>query len=235
MTERDREGRPPFERIQSFAEFSQYYWYREELQQICRQLGIDASGMKAELNRTIEAYFAGNLIPPKARRRNTSRRTRGKAAAGTASEGSASPTDIPLSLDTGLIACDFRFSQRFRDFFSEQTGIRHFKFNADMVATAKKVKEDHDESFTLGDMLDVFYGRKSYARYDKVSLQWNRFVRDFCADPAAAQYPDRLKAAACLWREVRSSTREKVYTPALLEIYADKLAAFTGRNRSLRR
>lgn len=232
MTERDREGRPPFERIQSFAEFSQYYWYREELRQICRQLGIDASGMKADLNRSIEAYFAGNLIPPKTRKRARPRR-KPDAAADTAD--SAAAADGPLSLDTGLIACAFRFSQRFRNFFSEQTGIRHFKFNADMVATAKKVKEDHDESFTLGDMLDVFYGRKSYARYDKVSLQWNRFVRDFCADPAAAQYPDRLKAAACLWREVRSSTREKVYTPALLEIYADKLAAFTGRNRSLRR
>ena len=220
--------RPPFEQIQSFAEFSQYYWYREELQQICRQLGIDASGMKADLNRTIEAYFAGNLIPPKAHRRNTSRRTRGTAAAGTASEGSASPTDIPLSLNTGLIACGFRFSQRFRDFFSAQTGIRHFKFNADMVATAQKVKQDHDESFTLGDMLDIFYGRKSYARYDKVSLQWNRFVRDFCADPASAQYTNRLKAAACLWQEVRSSTREKVYTHALLDEYADKLAAYRG-------
>lgn len=232
MTERDREGRPPFERIQSFAEFSQYYWYREELRQICRQLGIDASGMKAELNRSIEAYFTGTLIPPKTRKRARPRR-RPDAAAGTAD--SAAAPDGTLSLDTGLIACDFRFSQRFRDFFSEQTGIRHFKFNADMVATAKKVKEDHDESFTLGDMLDVFYGRKSYARYDKVSLQWNRFVRDFCADPASAQYTNRLKAAACLWQEVRSSTREKVYTPALLEIYADKLAAFTGRNRSLRR
>lgn len=232
MTERDREGRPPFERIQSFAEFSQYYWYREELRQICRQLGIDASGMKAELNRSIEAYFTGTLVPPKTRKRARPRR-RPDAAADTAD--STAAADGTLSLDTGLIACGFRFSQRFRNFFSEQTGIRHFKFNADMVATAKKVKEDHDESFTLGDMLDVFYGRKSYARYDKVSLQWNRFVRDFCADPAAAQYPDRLKAAACLWREVRSSTREKVYTPALLEVYADKLAAFTGQGRSPRR
>ncbi len=221
MTEQkpDREVRPPFDRIQSFAEFSQYYWYREELQQICRQLGIDASGMKAELNRSIEAYFGGTLIPPKAHRRTRSRRKADAAGVTAAMDG-------PLSLDTGLIACGFRFSQRFRDFFSAQTGIRHFKFNADMVATAKKVKEDNDESFTLGDMLDIFYGRKSYAHYDKVSLQWNKFVHDFCADPAAAQYPNKLKAAACLWQEVRSSTREKVYTPALLEEYADKLAVF---------
>ena len=54
--------RPDFSTIKSYEEFSQYYWYREELQKICRELGIDASGMKAELNHNIEEYFKGNLI-----------------------------------------------------------------------------------------------------------------------------------------------------------------------------
>ena len=61
------EDRPPFSEIKSFLEFSKYYWYREELQQICKQLGIDSSGMKAELNRNIEEYFKGNLIRPKSK------------------------------------------------------------------------------------------------------------------------------------------------------------------------
>ena len=50
-----------------------------------------------------------------------------------------------LTLDTGLIECGFTFGNRFRDFFSEQTGISPFKFNVDMVATAKSVKENGDE------------------------------------------------------------------------------------------
>ena len=38
---------------------------------------------------------------------------------------------------------------------------KNFKFNTDMVATAKKVRETNDTSFTLGDLLDIFYGRKT--------------------------------------------------------------------------
>ncbi|MBS7265975.1 MAG: hypothetical protein KIG83_05820, partial [Treponema sp.] len=55
-------NRPPFTEIKSFEEFSKYYWYREELQKICRSLGIDASGIKAELNHNIKEYFKGNII-----------------------------------------------------------------------------------------------------------------------------------------------------------------------------
>ena len=95
--------RPDFDDIKTFEEFSRYYWYREELQQICKSHGIDSSGLKAELNHNIEEYFKGNLI------RKTAKKT-------SASKKSA---DIPLTLETSLIECNFRFSQRMRDFFSE--------------------------------------------------------------------------------------------------------------------
>lgn len=85
-----------------------------------------------------------------------------------------------------------------------------------MVATARKVKETKDASFTLGDMLDIYYGKKTYAKYNKVSLQWNKFVQDFCTDPANANIPNKLKAAAKLWKIVRESTREKIYSHDLL-------------------
>ncbi|EID85116.1 hypothetical protein MSI_13730 [Treponema sp. JC4] len=198
--------RPQFCQIKSFEEFSKYYWYREELQVICKQLGIDSSGMKLELNHNIEEYFKGNLIREKQRKTVSS---------------STQKTDVPLTLETSLIECKFCFSQSFRDFFSTQTGIKNFKFNTDMVATAKKVKENGDKSFTLGDMLEIFYGRKTYAKYDKSCLQWNKFVQDFCSDPATNQFPDKLKTASILWREVRNSTREKTYNHNLLEEFAD--------------
>ena len=89
--------------------------------------------------------------------------------------------------------------------------------------TAKKVKQDGDASFTLGDLLDVYYGKKTYARYDKVSLQWNKFVQDFCADPATAAFPNKLKSAAALWKIVRDSTRLKVYKHELLEEFKEKI------------
>ncbi len=87
-----------------------------------------------------------------------------------------------------------------------------------MVASVKKVKETNDTNFTLGDLLDIYYGKKTYTRYDKSALQWNKFVQDFCADPATENIPDKLKTAAKLWKIVRESTREKVYKHELLEL-----------------
>ena len=204
--------RPSFEEIKSFDEFSKYYWYREELVKICRQLGIGTSGYKAELNKRIEEYFNGNQnrhagADSKKSEISEKRRSHCKSK-GPMKE---------LSLETSLIECDFRFSQEFRDFFSAQTGIKKFKFNADMVASVRKVRETGDRTFTLGDLLDVFYGKKSYAQYDKVSLQWNKFVKDFCADPATAQFSDKFKLAARLWKKVRESSGEKIYRHELLE------------------
>ena len=196
------EKRPSFDEIKNFEEFSKHYWYREELQKICRSLGIDANGMKVELNHNIKEYFKGNIIRKKAKKSSPAKIS----------------DKVPLTLETSLVECNFCFNQRFRDFFSEQTGIKNFKFNVDMVATARKVKETKDASFTLGDLLDIFYGRKTYATYDKSCLQWNKFVQDFCADPATQHFPNKLQTAARLWKIVRDSTREKVYKHELLEI-----------------
>lgn len=202
-------NRPAFTSIKSFEEFSKYYWYREELQAICKSLNIDASGMKAELNHTIKEYFKGNIIQPGSKKQNRLPRIKPNI------------NNLPLTPQTSLIECGFCFNQRFRDFFSQQTGIDNFKFNVDMVATVRKVKESNDLSFTLGDLLEIFYGTKTYAKYDKISLQWNKFVHDFCADPTTTQFKNKLKTAAFLWKQIRTSTREKIYTTELLKEFSD--------------
>lgn len=199
--------RPDFDSIKDFAEFSRYYWYRDELIGICKAHGLKSPSGKIELYKVIEAYFSGEKILPEKK----NGRSKKKAAV------------TELTLDTGLIACGFTFGNRFREFFSKQTGEEHFKFNVDMVATAKKVKESGDESFTLGDLLDIYYGKKTYAKYDKSALQWNRFVKDFCADEATKVFKDRLKAAAALWKTVRESDKKKEYSHELFEEYKDSL------------
>ena len=190
--------RPDFDNIKDFEEFSKYYWYREELIKICKAHGLKANGGKIELNKVIEAYFNGEMILPE--------KKKNKKAVVT-----------ELTLDTGLIECGFTFGNRFRDFFSKQTGVEKFKFNVDMVATAKKVKETGDEAFTLGDLLDIYLEKQTYATYDKSALQWNKFVKDFCADEATLRFENRLKAAAKLWKIVRESDRKKEYSHELLE------------------
>lgn len=200
--------RPEFDEIKSFEEFSKYYWYREELQKICRSLRLKSDGGKIELNKVIQAHFAGEKILPK---KKTSKAATGKKT--------GNKFVSELTLTTGLIECKFTFGNRFREFFARQTGIQKFKFNADMVATVKKVKETGETSFTLGDLLDIYYGKKTYAKYDKSALQWNKFVKDFCADKATALFSERLKAAAALWKIVRESDKPKVYSHELFEEY----------------
>ena len=56
------QNRPDFKDIKSFEEFNKYYWYREELSQICKSLTLEYRGTKQELNHIIEQYFKGNLI-----------------------------------------------------------------------------------------------------------------------------------------------------------------------------
>ena len=200
--------RPEFNQIKDYDEFCKYYWYREELIKICKGLGLKASGSKIELNDVIKAYFAGEKILPEKKRVNRSK-----------------STVKELTLDTGLIECGFTFGNRFRGFFEEQTGVKPFKFNVDMVASAKAVKETVDESFTLGDLLDIYYGKRTYAKYDKSALQWNKFVKDFCGDDATKIYDERLKAAASLWKIVRDSDMKKEYSHELFEKYKDSITS----------
>ncbi len=204
--------RPDFEDIKDFEEFSKYYWYREELIKLCKDHGLKADGSKIELYKVIEAYFSGEKILPQ---RNTAKES-GAGRKKIVSE---------LTLETGLIECGFTFGPRFREFFSKQTGEERFKFNVDMVATAKAVKESGDETFTLGDLLDIYYGKKTYAKYDKSMLQWNKFVHDFCADDATLVFDERLKAAAALWKIVRESDKPKVYSHELFDKYKEILYA----------
>ena len=76
---------------------------------------------------------------------------------------------------------------------------------------------------TLGDLLDIYFGKKSYATYDKSALQWNQFVHDFCADEATKGFENKLETAAALWKIVRDSDREKKYSRALLEEFRKEL------------
>ena len=199
--------RPEFNEIKDYDEFCKYYWYREELIQICKEHGIKASGSKIELNDVIKAYFSGDkILPEKKRIKRTKTITK------------------ELTLSTGLIECGFSFGNRFREFYAEQTGVRSFKFNVDMVASAKAVKENGDESFTLGDLLDIYYGKRTYVKYDKSALQWNKFLKDFCADGATKIFDERLKAAAALWKIVRDSNMKKEYSHELFEKYKDSIA-----------
>ena len=202
-----KDNRADFINIKSFEEFNRYYWYREELLQICKSLGLEYRGTKQELNHIIEQYFKGNIIEKSVRKVN---KKQAKA----------------ITLNTPLLECDFSFNQKFREYFSVVTGVDPFKFNANMATAWRKVKAENDLNFTIQDMLKVYYGESDYAKYDHSICQWNQFLKDFCSDEFSDFYSNKLKVAAILWKEVRDSTNEKTYSRQLLDEYRYKIEEY---------
>ena len=199
--------RPDFKDIKSFEEFNRYYWYREELSQICKSLGLEYRSTKQELNHIIEQYFKKNRIEKSVMKVNKK-----QAEA--------------ITLNTSLLECGFSFNQKFREYFSVVTGVDPFKFNANMATAWRKVKVENDLNFTIQDMLKVYYGESDYAKYDHSVCQWNQFLKDFCSDEFSDFYSNKLKVAAILWKEVRDSTNEKTYSRQLLDEYRYKIEEY---------
>ena len=200
-----KEKRPDFRDIKSFEEFNKYYWYREELSQICKSLGLEYRCTKQELNYIIEQYFRGNKV--------------GKFLS--MSKGNKNQSEV-ITLETPLLKCGFSFNPKFRDYFSAVTGISPFKFSADMATAWRKVKKDKDIKFTIQDMIKIYYGESDYARYDSSACQWNQFLKDFCLD----EFSDCYSIAAILWKEVRNSINEKIYSRELLKKYEYKVEEY---------
>ena len=198
------ESRPEFDKITSFDEFNKYYWYHEELSQICKTLGLEYRGTKQELNYIIEQYFKGDLIK-KSSIKNEKKQVE------------------TITLDTPLLECGFSFNTHFREYFSILTDVSPFKFTADMATAWRKVKRENDLSFTIQDMLKVYYGKSNYAKYDNSVCRGNKFLKDFCADENSYNYSNKLKVASILWKEVRDSKNKKVYSRELIKKYEDKI------------
>lgn len=201
------ESRPEFDTIKSFDEFNKYYWYRDELSQICKSLGLEYRGTKRELNHIIEQYFKGILIKKSSIKRKKKQ------------------VEV-VTLYTPLLECGFSFNAYFREYFSTLTDVSPFKFTADMATAWRKVKREDDLSFTIQDMLKVYYGDSDYAKYDHSVCQWNQFFKDFCADENSHNYSNKLKVASILWKEVRDSKKEKVYSKQLLKEHSNKIEEY---------
>ena len=208
-----KEERPDFKDIHSFEEFNLYYWYREELSQICKSLRLEYRGTKQELNDIIHQYFLGNKVEKSVNKRNIKQ------------------VEV-ITLNTPLLHCGFSFNQKFRDYFSAVTGISPFKFNADMATAWRKVKRDKDINFTIQDMIKIYFGESDYAKYDSSTCQWNQFLKDFCLDECSNIYSNKLKVASILWKEVRNSTNKKIYSKELLKENENKVKEYRKKSDS---
>ena len=200
-------SRPEFDKITSYDEFNKYYWYRDELSQICKSLELEYKGTKQELNYIIEQYYKGNLIK-KLSIKNEKKQVE------------------TITLETPLLECSFSFNTKFREYFSTLTDVSPFKFTADMATAWRKVKRENDSNFTIKDMLEIYYGKSNYAKYDNSVCQWNQFLKDFCTDKNSSNYSNKLKVASILWKKIRDSKNKKIYSNNLLIEYADNIKEY---------
>jgi len=202
------ELRPNFTDIKTYEEFEKHYWYRDELSKLCKHLCIDSSGIKEELNHNIKEYFDGNIV--KKKKRVIRKNHLGE-----------------LSLQSHLLECEFSFNAKFRKYFSKLTEVEHFKFTADMATTWRKVKNDDDSTFTVQDMLDVYYKKTDYAKYNSSSCQWNQFLKDFCANEENASFDNKMKVASILWAVAKKSSGPKLYSNDLVAINWELIKAYS--------
>lgn len=201
--------RPAFEELSSYKEFQKYYWYRAELVEICKSIGVDYTGVKTELNHNIAEYFKGHRIKK-------------------VSRSVSSVSSDTITLDTPLLGCKFSFNAKFRVYFSSLTGIVPFKFTANMATAWRRVKAVQDTAFTIRDLLKVYEGDSAYATYDASACEWNQFLKDFCADEGNDRFKPKLQAAAALWNIIRASDQPKIYSPTLVQENMEILEKFAS-------
>ena len=75
-------------------------------------------------------------------------------------------------------------------------------------------------------MIKIYFRELDYAKYDNSACQWNQFLKEFCADDHSNNYSNKLKVAAILWKEVKDSKNEKIYSKQLLNEYSYKVEEY---------
>ncbi|MCO6542663.1 MAG: SAP domain-containing protein [Lactobacillus sp.] len=195
-------------------EFQQYYWYKQELQEICRQYHLPVNGTKAELTQYILRLLQGEKPQAIKPLRNTST--------------TFLLTANQITLKTKLLASNFRLNDQARQFFANYFHKENFHFKKSMAIKLRAVQQNQDQNATVQDLVEAYIhpnASKINNTDEEKTYQWNNFVKDFCADPQTEKFPNKLKAAAILWKHVRDSNLPKTYTSPLLTKYAQEINA----------
>lgn len=208
-------NRPLFSPKLTIEEFEKHYWYKTELEKICREYNLPSQGTKAELQVYIKEFLSG---------KNPSN----KRAASSRIRKSTVLLKEEITLDTKLIGGGFKFDNNARSFFAEYFNVKKFSFTKDMAVALRKAEEENDLEMTVGDLIKIYVDsknnkKKSAKSAEEKTYQWNNFVRDFFDDDSARAFNRNIKVAAYLWSKVRDNPGEKKYSTELLEKYRNEL------------
>lgn len=212
-------NRPQFSSRLTVEEFEKHYWYKTELEKICREYDLPSQGTKAELQVYIKEFLSG-------------RKPSNKRAASSRVRKSTALSKEEITLDTKLIGDGFKLNKDARSFFAEYFNVEKFSFTKDMAIALRKAEEENNLEMTVRDLIKVYVESKSNKKGSKKKIieneeektyQWNNFVRDFFEDENTKVFNRNMKVAAYLWSKVRDNPGEKRYSSELLEEYRDEL------------
>lgn len=175
-------------------EFTDYYWLKEELQAFCRSQGMSAAGSKGELAERIREFLVSG-------KRTEPVRTRQQSAV------KPSGTE-ELSLDT-VITETHRCTQEVRAFFkAEVSPSFHFS-----VYIQRYFKENTGKTYrdaAAAWMLEEERKKDpSYRKEIPPQFEYNRFMRDYFADPANKGKSRRDAVSA--WNTVKTKPGSNAY------------------------
>ncbi len=154
--------RPQLTKTIDPAEFDSYYWYKEELMDFARRLGVKASGGKFEIHDRISDYLRGVVQGVSVVKAKTSK---------------FDWTNKLLTKDT-VITDSYKNSQNVRKFFKEYVG-ESFKFSI----TLMDWMQGHIGS-TLGDAVQVYPELMQNRKRQEIRThnQFNLYLREYFAD-----------------------------------------------------
>jgi len=202
-----KDNRPPFSKEMPVHEFENHYWYKSELNEICRAHNISSSGTKAELEVRIKQLLAGGSMTNE-RQSHTAIRKKQELK--------------EITLATRLIPDGFKFNQQARDFFAQYYKKQKFSFSKEMATALREAERQGDMDMTVADLIEVYEGRRVVVSAEEKTYQWNNFVKAFNQDERTKQLKERMQVAAQLWTKVRDEPGPKQYTPELLTAYLEQ-------------
>jgi len=202
----DYMNRPSFNNKMNSDTFNSYYWYKEELEQICRRYKLPNYGTKAELTDYITQYLEGipvnNIKSVRKIRRNSTSNLKANQ----------------ITLETKLLNEGFSLNNEARKFFCRHFEVEKFSFRKPMGVMMREVEKNADTEATVADLLaSLNDDKKKYTdNAEEKTYQWNNFVRDFRNDSYNSIFHSQMKVASILWGILRNSNRDKIYSRQLV-------------------
>lgn len=192
----------------NFKDFKKQYWYKTDLQQLCREYHLPTYGTKAELENYITLYLKGtpaNQIKP----------------VRTAPKNINHLNSSQIKTTTKLLNSGFSLNNEARKFFADYFGVDKFNFKKIMAIKMREVQKNQDQMATVQDLINLVNNQNSTSSLitaEEKTYQWNNFVKDFRSDPQSNNFTQPLKVAAILWKITKNNEQpSKKYVPTMVK------------------